>query len=224
MGRGSRSSGDGVGIVVVKYLAAVTAVIMAVAVSPGPRPVAAAQAAPGVPAAADFHWGVSTSGFQVEGSNPDSNWKRYVDAAAPTGQVDPVNDAADFWNRYREDIANAAAMGVNTFRLSVEWARIEPAPGEYDAEALAHYDRIISEIRAHGMTPMITMMHFVYPGWLADRGGMLTDGAVESFERYTELITQRWGGDDTMWVTINEPLVFFKHEMTIGQVGPQDFG
>ncbi|MDN5722022.1 MAG: family 1 glycosylhydrolase, partial [Corynebacterium sp.] len=149
MGDGSRRSGGSAGsVVVVKYLAAVTAVILAVAVSPGARPPAAAQAAPDLPAVTDFHWGVATSGFQVEGANPDSNWKRYVDATAPTGQVDPVGDAVDFWNRYREDIANAAAMGVNTFRLSVEWARIEPAPGEYDAEALAHYPRIISQNRA----------------------------------------------------------------------------
>lgn len=87
--------------------------------------------------AGGFHWGVATSGFQVEGSNPDSNWKRYVDATSPSGQTDPVGDAVDFWNRYEEDIANAAAMGVNTFRLSVEWARIEPAKGEYDDDALS---------------------------------------------------------------------------------------
>src|SRR5690606_3078874 len=86
--------------------------------------------------APDFHWGVATSGFQVEGSNPDSNWKRYSDASSPSEQTDPVGDAVDFWNRYPEDIANAAAMGVNTFRLSVEWARIEPVKGRYDEEAL----------------------------------------------------------------------------------------
>ena len=172
------------------------ALVLAVAVAPQLQPSAAAQpggrpAAPG----SGFHWGVATSGFQVEGSNPDSNWKRYVDATAPTGQADPVGEAVDFWNRYEEDIANAAAMGVNTFRLSVEWARIKPAPGEYDDEALRHYDRIIDTVRRHGMTPMITMVHFVYPGWLADRGGMLADNAVESFGRFADLITGRWAGD-----------------------------
>ena len=187
-------------------------------------PTAAADAGPGGPAIAlGFHWGVATSGFQVEGSNPDSNWKRYSDATSPSGQSDPVGDAVDFWNRYPEDIANAAAMGVNTFRLSVEWARIEPERGRYDEAALAHYDRIIETIRAHGMTPMITMVHFVYPGWLADEGGMLAPGAVDAFGRFAELVTDRWAGDGTLWVTFNEPLVFFKHEMTIGRVGPPDF-
>src|SRR5699024_12139086 len=102
-------------------------------------------------------------GLQVEGSNSHSNWKRYSARAAPAGEAVPVGDAVDFWNRYPEDVANAAAMGATTSRLSVEWARIEPVEGEYDAEALAHYDRIIDTIRAHGMTPMITMVHFVYP-------------------------------------------------------------
>lgn len=170
-----------------------------------------------------FHWGVATSGFQVEGSNPDSNWKRYSDATSPSGETDPVGEAVDFWNRYEEDIANAAAMGVNTFRLSVEWARIEPVQGQYDDEALKHYDRIIDTIRSHGMTPMITMVHFVYPGWLADQGGMLAPTAVESFGKFANLITQRWAGDGTLWITFNEPLVFFKHEMTISRAGPGDF-
>ena len=207
-----------------RVLPVLLALILAVAMAPQSHPSAAAR--PGGPATSPgvgFHWGVATSGFQVEGSNPDSNWRRYVDATSPSGRTDPVGDAVDFWNRYEEDIANAAAMGVNTFRLSVEWARIEPAPGEYDDEALRHYDRIIHTIRAHGMTPMITMVHFVYPGWLADQGGMLSGTAVESFGRFADLITDRWAGDGTMWVTFNEPLVFFKHEMTLGRVGPADF-
>lgn len=169
-----------------------------------------------------FHWGVATSGFQVEGSNPDSNWKRYVDATAPTGEIDDVKDAVDFWNRYPEDIQRAADLGVNTFRLSVEWARIEPVRGQWDMEAVAHYDRIIDEIRGHGMTPMITMVHYVYPGWLADDGGFLSDHAVEDFGRFADFITDRWGGDGTMWVTFNEPLVFFGHEVEIGMIDVTD--
>lgn len=221
MSRGSRSVGDRS---IVRRITAVSAAVVLVATAVQ-VPVAVAEPAggPAAPVAEGFHWGVATSGFQVEGSNPDSNWRRYSDAVAPTGGADPVNDSVDFWNRYSEDIANAAAMGVNTFRLGVEWARIEPAPGEYDDDALRHYDRIIDTIRGHGMTPMITMIHFVYPGWLADRGGMLSDEAVPAFGRFADLITERWAGDGTLWVTINEPLVFFKHEMTIGRVAVTDF-
>ena len=170
-----------------------------------------------------FHWGVATSGFQIEGSNADSNWKRHTDAASARGEADPVGDAVDFWNRYPADIARAADMGVNTFRLSVEWSRIEPEPGRYDEVALRRYDHIIETIRSHGMTPMITMVHFVYPGWLVDRGGFLAPEAVGAFGRYAELITARWAGRGTMWVTFNEPLVFFSHELRIGLVAPHEF-
>ncbi|WP_448851008.1 glycoside hydrolase family 1 protein [Corynebacterium sp. 335C] len=169
-----------------------------------------------------FHWGAASSGFQVEGSNPDSNWLRYVEANQGNGEVDPVNDAVDFWNRYEEDIANAASMGVNTYRISVEWARIEPQEGVFDEAVLEHYDRIIGTIRAHGMTPMITMVHYVYPGWLADKGGFLAPDAPELFGRFAEVVTQRWSGGGTMWVTFNEPLVFFGHEVEIGMLGVQD--
>lgn len=189
-------------------------------------PASAGSLPPEEPAVAPSHfrWGVATSGFQVEGSNPDSNWKRYVDSTAPTGKIDPVNDAVDFWNRYPEDIQRAADMGVNTFRLSVEWARIEPQPGQYDEEALKHYDDIIGTIRAHGMTPMITMVHYVYPGWLVDHGGFMTEEAVEHFGAFADLIAQRWGGPgkDTLWVTFNEPLVFFGHEVEMGNVKVTD--
>ncbi|MBZ8176356.1 family 1 glycosylhydrolase [Corynebacterium sp. 3HC-13] len=187
-------------------------------------PAAAGGFAAAPTASPTFHWGVATSGFQVEGHNPDSNWKRYVDATAPTGKIDPVNDAVNFWERYPEDIQRAADMGVNTFRISVEWARIEPTPDQYDEAALAHYDDIINSIRAHGMTPMITMVHYVYPGWLADRGGFLSEDAIEHFGRFADLITQRWGGpgQDTLWVTFNEPLVFFGHEVEIGLINVAD--
>ncbi|MBV7295216.1 family 1 glycosylhydrolase [Corynebacterium sp. TAE3-ERU12] len=198
------------------FAAALTpAIILALLVLPAPS-------AKGAPIARDFHWGVASSGFQVEGSNPDSNWLRYVEANQDSDDVDPVNDAVDFWNRYEEDIANAAAMGVNTYRISVEWARIEPEPGHWDQAALEHYDRIIGTIRDHGMTPMITMVHYVYPGWLVDRGGFLDPEAPALFGRYAELITQRWGDGDTMWVTFNEPLVFYGHEVEIGLIDTTD--
>lgn len=194
------------------------------------RPPAQAAAQDAQPAAQhNFHWGVASSGFQVEGSNPDSNWLRYVEANQGNGKVDPVNNAVDFWNRYEEDIAHAAAMGANTYRISVEWARIEPQPDVWDEQALAHYDAIIGAIRSHGMTPMITMVHYVYPGWLVDRGGFLAPDAVTQFGDFARLITQRWGrpaapgtGGDTMWVTFNEPLVFFGHEVEIGLLQPTD--
>jgi beta-glucosidase len=139
--------------------------------------VAAACSAPPVdrpppvaPVPAHFHWGVAQSGFQNEGSAPDSNWSRYARRESSTNPEAAVR-SADFRNRYRDDLALAAGLGVDTFRFSVEWSRVEPRDGDVDAAELAYYDDLVAAVRAAGMTPMITLDHWVYPGWMADRGG-----------------------------------------------------
>lgn len=66
------------------------------------------------------------------------------------------------------------------------------------------------------MVPMITMMHYVYPSWIEDNGGITSDYAAEHFQEYANFITDRWGGNDTMWIMLNEPFVFFGHDVEIG--------
>jgi len=169
-----------------------------------------------------FRFGAAGSGFQVEGSNPDSNWRRYVRRESAAGKVDPVRDSVDFFHRYREDVKLAAGMGLNAFRLGIEWARVEPQRGRIDQAALAFYDDVIDTVVAHGMTPMITMVHYVYPGWLADRGGFVNPAALGDFERFARLITRRYADRCSMWITFNEPLVFVNHELEIGELDPAD--
>ncbi len=75
----------------------------------------------------DFLWGgVATSGFQSEGSSPDSNWSRYSDSGRTH---DKIGDSVDFRHRYAEDIDRAADLGSKVFRFGVEWARVQPPPG-----------------------------------------------------------------------------------------------
>ncbi|SEB26695.1 beta-glucosidase [Mycobacterium sp. 283mftsu] len=179
-----------------------------------------------------FYWGTATAGYQVEGSAPDSNWRRYVDrtAGAPvapgsspgTLPVDPYKQADDFRHRYKEDIANAHAMGVNTFRFGVEWARVMPEPGKWDEKELAYYDDVVATLLANGMTPMITLMHWVYPGWIADRGGFLNN--VAAFADFAKAITKRYAGQGVLWVSINEPLAFGAMEVRTGAIKPDQFG
>jgi beta-glucosidase len=174
-----------------------------------------------------FYWGTATAGFQVEGNAPDSNWRRYVDRSvgkpAPFGgdPVDPYANAGDFRHRYREDIANAHAMGINTFRFSVEWARVMPEPGKWDDGELAYYDDVVATLRRNGMTPMITLMHWVYPGWVADRGGFINN--VDAFASFAKAITKRYAGQGVLWVSINEPVAFDAMEVSTGAIKPADF-
>lgn len=176
-----------------------------------------------------FYWGTATAGYQVEGDAPESNWRRFVERTAGrsmparsdplgAGVVEPYRQSVDFRHRYHEDIANAHAMGVNTFRFGIEWARVMPKPGQWDHNELAYYDDVVATLRKNGMTPMITLMHWVYPGWIADRGGFMNN--VDAFAEFSTAITKRYAGLGVLWVSINEPLAFGAMEVRTGAIKP----
>ncbi|NLU84323.1 glycoside hydrolase family 1 protein [Rhodococcus sp. HNM0569] len=181
----------------------------------------AAHAAPGQvpPLGADFAWGVSASGFQTEGDAPDSNWSRYASSGAVD---DPYRNAVDFRHRYRDDIALAADLGVNTYRVGIEWARVQPTPGEWDEQELAYYDDMLGSIRAAGMRPMITLDHWVYPGWAADRGGWTNPAMVADWLAYARRVVDRYAHLDPVWVTVNEPTAYIANEIRHGALPPGD--
>ncbi|RYD78061.1 MAG: glycoside hydrolase family 1 protein, partial [Verrucomicrobiaceae bacterium] len=143
----------------------------------------------------DFLWGVATSAYQSEGGyngpgQPRTNWA----AVEESGDVAVTGKAADFWNRYEEDFARCRALGLNAFRLGIEWSRVQPTPGKLDArrssaelspaaaalnseidiqaargfdrKALDHYVAILTSCQEHGLEPVVTLQHFVHPSWL----------------------------------------------------------
>lgn len=188
--------------------ALLTSAIAGVLLSGLAAPAGAANDLP--PVSDGFHWGVATSGYQAEGHAPPSNWATYDD------KHEPYLNSVDFLNRYKEDIANAASLGVDTFRFGVEWARVEPQPGVIDPAALAFYDDVVAEIRGHGMRPMITLSHWVHPAWFADQGAWSHAESVDQFIEYATQIITRYAGDGTTWITFNEPVIYLQHELTEG--------
>ncbi|MFW0792793.1 family 1 glycosylhydrolase [Gordonia sp. CPCC 205515] len=166
-----------------------------------------------------FLWGVSSSGFQSEGSSPDSNWTRYV-AAGRTD--DKVGTSVDFRHRYRADIALAARLGVTVYRVGVEWARLEPRPGVLDRTELAYYDSMIGAIVAAGMRPMITLDHWVYPGWVAARGGWANPATPNLWLRNARRVVDRYSRYHPLWVTINEPMFYAVQEVRNGGLPASD--
>ncbi|MFI1919276.1 glycoside hydrolase family 1 protein [Nocardia sp. NPDC020380] len=179
-----------------------------------------AAADPGVPALGDdFLWGVAASGFQSEGSAPDSNWSRYA-AAGKT--ADPYRDSVDFYHRYRDDIALAKNLGVKVYRISVEWARVQPHPGVWNDADFAFYDNVIAAVKAAGMRPMITLDHWVYPGWEVDRGGWKNPAMVDDWVADARHVVDRYAAADPLWVTINEPVGYPLLELSHGDLGPAD--
>jgi len=178
-----------------------------------------AHAAPESTLGSEFLWGVASSGFQAEGYSPDSNWRRY----AESGQAaDPIGNSVDFLHRYKSDIKLARKMGVEVYRVGVEWARVEPQPGVRSAEGVAFYDDLIATIVEAGMRPMITIDHWVYPGWQADQGGWKRAGMVDDWLRNARFVVDRYAHYDPIWITINEPFAYFLREMKIGALTPLD--
>ncbi|MEU8898749.1 family 1 glycosylhydrolase [Nocardia sp. NPDC048505] len=180
-------------------------------------PVQARPAPPDLvaPLGPDFLWGVAASGYQAEGHAPDSNWSRYV-AAGKT--EDPYLESIDFYTRYRSDIQLAADLGVKVYRMGIEWARVQPEPGRWDEDGFRFYDNVIATIRAAGMRPMLTIDHWVYPGWEVDRGGWGNPGMVEDWLANARRVVDRYAPADPMWVTFNEPAMYVINETRHGGI------
>jgi len=153
---------------------------------------------------ADFLWGVAAAGHQVEGDNSTSDtW--FAELVDPTVFKEPSGKACNGYELWREDIDLAAGMGLDAYRFSVEWARVEPDEGFFDEEALAHYEDMVEECLARGMAPVVTFNHFTSPHWFAMRGSWLDPEAPDLFARYCTTVMQRFGDRIAVAVTMNEP-------------------
>ena len=148
-----------------------------------------------------FLWGAATAGHQIEGNNVNSDW--WAREQKMPG-MDPSGDACDSYHRYEEDIALLADAGLDSYRFSLEWSRIEPIEGRFSRAELAHYRRMIDACFARGVTPVVTLQHFTTPNWFAERGGWLADGALDLFVRYVREATTILDGVEWV-VTMNEP-------------------
>jgi beta-glucosidase len=151
-----------------------------------------------------FLWGTATAAHQIEGANTNSDWWRFEHTEG-SGCRDSSGDACDSWHRYEEDLDLVAQFGLNCFRFSVEWARIEPARGEFSRAALEHYRRVVAACHARGIVPIVTLHHFTLPQWVADAGGFESPHIAEWFAGYAERVGAALGDGIGVACTINEP-------------------
>ncbi len=151
-----------------------------------------------------FLWGAATAAHQVEGGNANSDWWDW-ERRPGTPCRDRSDAAADHYHRYPEDIGTLAGLGLNTYRYSVEWARIEPEEGVFAQAELDHYRAMTDTVREAGLTPMVTLHHFSLPRWLAARGGWMDPGTPARFARYCDTVVRALGDRVDWYCTINEP-------------------
>lgn len=151
-----------------------------------------------------FYWGAATASYQVEGGIENTDWAQ----AAKEGRVPVCGVACDHYHRYEADFDIAKELGHTAHRLSVEWARIEPEEGKFDAEAIAHYRQVLSALHARGLKPFVTIWHFTLPLWFSRSGGFECSDAPEIFARYAAFVVKELGSLCTHFSTMNEPAVF----------------
>ncbi len=151
-----------------------------------------------------FLFGAAVSAHQVEGGNVNSDWW-WWEHLESTPVHEPSGDGCDFYHRYREDVSLLAGFGLNAFRFSIEWARIEPAEGEFSRAALDHYRRVLEACRESNVMPVVTFHHFTLPRWLQDAGGFASERFPSLFERYCDRAAAALGDLIGVACTINEP-------------------
>ncbi len=118
---------------------------------------------------------------------------------------EPSGDACDEYNLYENDISMLADLGLNSYRFSLNWARIEPAEGEFSRAELEHYRRVLQACHQHGLTPLVTFVHVTAPRWFANDGGWENPASIDRFARFCERSCQHLGDLMGWAATFNEP-------------------
>ncbi len=156
---------------------------------------------------AGFLWGTATAAHQVEGDNRANDWWQWEQVQGHIRNGDRSGAACDHYRRFSTDFLTLKSLHQNAHRFSVEWSRIEPAPGQFSRDALDHYREVVQTLRALGMEPIVTLHHFTNPLWLVAGGGWTAPMAAERFAGYADRVVAELGDLVRFWITINEPTV-----------------
>ena len=163
-----------------------------------------------------FRWGTATAAHQIEGGNWNNDWWAFEHAPG-SGVAEPSGDACDSWNRWGDDVALCADLGLHSYRFSLEWSRIEPEPGLWSTAAVDHYRRICEALLDRGIDPIVTFHHFTTPRWSAGWH------VPETADRFADFCA-RLAGDLADVVrracTINEPNIVAVMGYLLGMFPP----
>lgn len=164
-----------------------------------------------------FLWGAATSSYQIEGDNSNSDWWEWEQKGKTK---DKCGKACDYWNRYEQDHALLQELGVNSFRLSLEWARIEPEEGNFSDEALEHYRDILVDLKKRNIKAVVTLWHYTLPLWFARNHNWNKRQSVGYFTRYCEKVLEKLGSEIDLLVTMNEPRLVLNRGYLLGNRPP----
>jgi beta-glucosidase len=185
-------------------------------------PVLSGQSAESIAAAlpTGFLIGTATSAHQVEGGNDRNDWALFEAEPGRIARGERSGKADDHWNRVAEDVDLMKKIGANAYRFSLEWSRVETSPGVWDDAAWDHYRDEVDRLREAGIVPMITLLHFTLPAWLAQRGGLTAPDFAEAFAAFSGEAAARLGARADLYCTLNEPNVAMYNGYVRGNFAP----
>lgn len=163
--------------------------------------------------------GVSSAATQIEGGEVNSNWNDWYHQGRITDGTDPAT-ANDHWLRWQEDTQLLAQMGMQVYRLGIEWARLCPQEGQVDEAAVAQYRQELLLLREKGIRPLLTIHHFSNPMWFEKKGGWTRRENLKDYMALVELAVDRFGDLVSDYITINEPNVYATNSYCFGMWPP----
>jgi beta-glucosidase len=175
---------------------------------------------------ADFLWGAATASYQVEGAADEdgrgrSIWDTFAHTPGRVRNGHTGDIACDQYHRFLEDVTLLAGLGVDAYRFSVAWPRIQPdGSGPLNPPGLSYYDRLVDSLLAAGITPLPTLYHWDLPQALEDLGGWMSRDTATRFAEYAGIVANRLGDRVSRWITLNEPFIHLAFGYALGTEAP----
>jgi beta-glucosidase len=171
----------------------------------------AAERVGGIELPRGFELGVATAAYQIEGAVHEggrglSIWDTFSHTPGRVAGGDTGDVACDHYHRYAQDVSLMGDLGVDSYRLSVAWPRIQPeGRGAPNLAGLAFYDRLVDALLEQGIAPALTLYHWDLPQALEDVGGWRNRDTAQRFAAYAALVHDHLGDRVQRWITLNEP-------------------
>jgi beta-glucosidase len=160
-----------------------------------------------------FVWGVSTAAYQIEGAVAEdgrgpSIWDTFTHQPGRVVDGDTGDIACDHYHRFGEDVDLIAGLGVDAYRFSIAWPRVQPdGRGAVNPAGIAFYDRLVDALLARDIDPVVTLFHWDLPQAIQDAGGWFNRDTAGWFADYADAVAAHLGDRVRMWITLNEPFV-----------------
>ncbi|MFI7128585.1 GH1 family beta-glucosidase [Nonomuraea sp. NPDC050153] len=173
-----------------------------------------------------FLWGTATAAYQIEGAVEEdgrgvSIWDTFAREPGRVRDGHTGDVACDHYHRWREDVDLMSGLGVNAYRFSVAWPRVQPqGDGRVNAEGLDFYERLVDALLEKGIQPVPTLFHWDLPQALQDRGGWINRDISGNFAEYAATVAARLADRVPLWITLNEPFVHMAFGYAMGIHAP----